>query len=235
MELGVKNPAANAGDTRHVGSIPGSGRFPGKGNSNPFQYVCLENPVDRGAWQNTVHGVAKSWTQLMRLSTQASQCLGHRKHSKNTEHMSGSPPCEVASLMSQCTDEETDSRKSGDLPSASAVGTLVTLAHFSDPNAFMPGHLLPTLGSSAACTPICPLRVSHSLLPPFCSQPEERRHLHTFPSRILTTGITTMKTKQLISLVLFPVSPTRMQARPGKGLHPSCSFSSPRSLAQSGC
>ena len=49
-------PPANAGD---VGSIPGSGRSPGEGNGNPFQYSCLGNLVDRGAWWATVHGVAK--------------------------------------------------------------------------------------------------------------------------------------------------------------------------------
>ena len=54
----VKNPPANAGDT---GSIPGSGRSSGDGNGNPLQYSCLENPMDRGAWQATVHGVTKSW------------------------------------------------------------------------------------------------------------------------------------------------------------------------------
>ena len=52
----VKNPSANAGD---VSLIPGSGRFPGEGNANPFQYSCLENPMDRGAWWATVHGVPK--------------------------------------------------------------------------------------------------------------------------------------------------------------------------------
>ena len=52
----VKNPPANAGDTS---SIPGSGRSPGGGNSNPLQYSCLGNPMDRGAWQTIVHGVAK--------------------------------------------------------------------------------------------------------------------------------------------------------------------------------
>ena len=57
----VKNPPANAGD---VGSIPGSGRSPGVGNGNPLQYSCLKNPMGRGAWQTTVLGVAKSWTQL---------------------------------------------------------------------------------------------------------------------------------------------------------------------------
>ena len=60
--LVVKNPPANAGDTRDRGSIPGSGRSPGGGHGNPFQYSCLENPMDRGAWQATVHGVTKSQT-----------------------------------------------------------------------------------------------------------------------------------------------------------------------------
>ena len=50
----VKNPPANAGD---VGSIPGLGRSSGEGNSNPLQYSCLENSMDKGAWQVIVHGV----------------------------------------------------------------------------------------------------------------------------------------------------------------------------------
>ena len=62
MALVVKNLPANAGDTRAKGSIPGSGRSPGIGNGNPLQYSCLENSMDRGAWQATVHGVAKSRT-----------------------------------------------------------------------------------------------------------------------------------------------------------------------------
>ena len=52
----VKNPPANAGD---MGSTPGSGRSPREGNGNPLQYSCLENPIDKGAWWATVHGVAK--------------------------------------------------------------------------------------------------------------------------------------------------------------------------------
>ena len=64
VALVVKNPPANAGDIRDVGSIPGSGRSPGGGHDNALQYACLENPMDRRAWQATVHGVAKSWTQL---------------------------------------------------------------------------------------------------------------------------------------------------------------------------
>ena len=57
----VKASACNAGD---LGSIPGLGRSLGEGNGNPLQYSCLENPMDRGAWWATIHGVAKSRTQL---------------------------------------------------------------------------------------------------------------------------------------------------------------------------
>ena len=60
----VKNPSANAGETRDMGSTPGSGRYPGEGNGNLLQHSCLENLINRGAWQATVHGVAKSQTQL---------------------------------------------------------------------------------------------------------------------------------------------------------------------------
>ena len=56
-----KESACSAGDE---GSIPGSGRSPGEGNDNPLQYSCLGNPMNRGAWQATVHGVAKSQTPL---------------------------------------------------------------------------------------------------------------------------------------------------------------------------
>ena len=56
----VKNPPGIAGDIRDEGLVPGSGRSPGRGNGNPLQCSCLENPMDRGAWWATVHGVAKS-------------------------------------------------------------------------------------------------------------------------------------------------------------------------------
>ena len=56
----IKNPPANVGDTRDEGSIPGSGRFSGVRNGNPLQYSCLENSMDRGAWQAIVHRVTKS-------------------------------------------------------------------------------------------------------------------------------------------------------------------------------
>ena len=62
LRIKVKNPPANAGDIRDVGLIPCSGRCPGGGHGNPLQYPCLKNPMDRGAWQATVHGVAQSWT-----------------------------------------------------------------------------------------------------------------------------------------------------------------------------
>ena len=55
----VKNPSANAGDVGDVGSILGLERYSGGEHSNPLQYSCLENPMDRGAWWATVHGVAE--------------------------------------------------------------------------------------------------------------------------------------------------------------------------------
>ena len=58
----VKNMPANAGGTGNGGSVPGSGRYPGEGNGKPLQYSCLENPMDRGAWRSTVHGVSESDT-----------------------------------------------------------------------------------------------------------------------------------------------------------------------------
>ena len=60
----IKNPSANAGNIRAAGSIPGLGRCPGGGHHNLLQDFCLENPIDRGAWWATVHGVSKSQTQL---------------------------------------------------------------------------------------------------------------------------------------------------------------------------
>ena len=64
MALAVKYLPAKAGALRDAGLIFGSGRSPGEGNGNPFQYSCLKNPVDRGAWQAVVCWVAKSQKQL---------------------------------------------------------------------------------------------------------------------------------------------------------------------------
>ena len=60
-DSGSRESAYNAGD---LGSIPGLGRSPGRGHDDPLQYSCLENSMEGAAWQPTVHGVAKSWTQL---------------------------------------------------------------------------------------------------------------------------------------------------------------------------
>ena len=62
--LVVKNLRASAED---MGSVTGSGRSPGGGHGSPLQCPCLENPMDRGAWWATVHGVTKSWTQQTEL------------------------------------------------------------------------------------------------------------------------------------------------------------------------
>ena len=62
--LVVKNPPAKTGDPRDTGLIPGLGRSPGVGNGNLLEYSYLENLMDRGAWQATVHGVTKSQTHL---------------------------------------------------------------------------------------------------------------------------------------------------------------------------
>ena len=75
VALVAKNLPANAGDVKDMGSIPGSGGSPGGGNGNPLQCSCLENPMDRGAWQATVHRVTKSQTQLKQLSMHACTAL----------------------------------------------------------------------------------------------------------------------------------------------------------------
>ena len=67
----VKNLPANAGDLN-----PGSGRSPGGGNGTPLQYSCLESPMDRGAWQATIHGVEKSWTRLSITHSTAHDTVG---------------------------------------------------------------------------------------------------------------------------------------------------------------
>ena len=64
VALMVKNLTANIGDIRNTSQIPGSGRSPGEGHSNPLQYSCLESPLDRGAWRATVHRLSQSWARL---------------------------------------------------------------------------------------------------------------------------------------------------------------------------
>ena len=74
-QMMLKNLPANAGDLRDAGSIPGSGRSPGRGQDNSLWYSCLESPMDRGAWRAMVHGVTESQTRLKQLST-------HRRESR---------------------------------------------------------------------------------------------------------------------------------------------------------
>ena len=69
----VKNPPDKAGDAENAGSIPGLGGSPGEGKGNPLQYSCLGNPMDREAWQATVHGVAKESDVAQRLTQQQQQ------------------------------------------------------------------------------------------------------------------------------------------------------------------
>ena len=83
VALVVRNTPANADDIRDAGSIPGSERSPGGGHGNPLQYSCLENPMDRGAWQATIHEVAKSQIQVKQLPSWSNPCgLTEPSHSK---------------------------------------------------------------------------------------------------------------------------------------------------------
>ena len=78
VALVVKNPPANAGDIRDTSSIPGLGRSPGGGHGNPFQYSCLENPMEKGAWWASVHRVAKSQALLKWLSMHTCRTYSQR-------------------------------------------------------------------------------------------------------------------------------------------------------------
>ena len=74
----VKKLPANAGDARHMGSIPGSRRSSEEGSDNPLQYSCLENPMDRRAWRDTVRGIPKTWTRLI-MQAHYYRTLGYTK------------------------------------------------------------------------------------------------------------------------------------------------------------
>ena len=86
-----KESAFTAGDTGDLGSIPGSGRPPGGGHSNPLWYPCLENPMDGGAWRATIHRVAKSQTRLKGQSTHGSEVLGSVQFSCSVVSNSSQP------------------------------------------------------------------------------------------------------------------------------------------------
>ena len=70
----VKNQPANTGDARDLSSTPAWGRSLGGGRDKPLQYSCLDNPMDRGAWWATVHGLTKSQTRLKQLSMHTHTC-----------------------------------------------------------------------------------------------------------------------------------------------------------------
>ena len=100
MVLVVKNSPANAGDIKKHELIPGLGRFPGE-NGDPLQYSCLENPMNSRASESTVHRVAKSWTQLKRLSTHVillTYCWIFRKWSQKDKIISGHKREECSTL-----------------------------------------------------------------------------------------------------------------------------------------
>ena len=93
----VKNPPAIAENAGETDSIPGSERSSGVGNGNPLQHSCLENSMDRGAWQAIVHGVTKSWTQKQ-LSTLALQVFS--EFQIFTRATSNSSPCDLSDRFS---------------------------------------------------------------------------------------------------------------------------------------
>ena len=76
--LSSKESTCNSGTTGDAGSIPGLGRFPGEWNGNPLQDSCRENPLDRGAWQATVHGAVKSRTRLTWLNSMHTYIYSHQ-------------------------------------------------------------------------------------------------------------------------------------------------------------
>ena len=81
----VKNRSANGGDARDMGSIPGSGRSPGEGNGNTLQYSCLGNPMDKGAWQATVHRVTKQMDTTKHTHTHNNMMLALAKKKERKE------------------------------------------------------------------------------------------------------------------------------------------------------
>ena len=105
MVLVVKNPPANPGDVRDVGSIPGSGRSPGGGNGKPLRYSCLENPMDRGTWWATVPRVTNSWMWLKWLRTHVRSGYSGTDHAWNSVPSDNAiTPGPVALINSVSTD-----------------------------------------------------------------------------------------------------------------------------------
>ena len=87
----VNNSPANAGDITGTGPVSGLGRFPGGEHDDSLQYSCLENPMDRGLWLATVHGVTQSQTRLKRFSTRAQSVLSYNYTNKGETTSVGMP------------------------------------------------------------------------------------------------------------------------------------------------
>ena len=115
MVLVVKNSLANAGDIRDAGLISGSERSSGSRHGKPLQYSCLENPMDRGTWLATVHGITKNQTWLKLLST--AQCTGGT---------SSSQPLKAAALYNDTVSECT-LKKLGFIDRKWAIGQTISL------------------------------------------------------------------------------------------------------------
>ena len=105
MALVVRNPPATAGDLRDAGLIHGSGRSPGGGHGNPLRFSCLENPMGRGAWQPTVHKVAKSQTQLKELRTHTNKARNKEVWGRFMKKEIGHWTREYFTLKLFCTQE----------------------------------------------------------------------------------------------------------------------------------
>ena len=91
-----------------LGSIPGLGRSPGQGNSYPLQYSGLENSMDRGAWQTTVHGAAKSQTQLNNFAIELSLILVDQSELCKMSHLVKSEESRLASSVLHTSDQRRD-------------------------------------------------------------------------------------------------------------------------------
>ena len=115
----VKNLSDNSGDIRDAGSIPGLGRCPGGGHGNPLQYSCLENPMDRGAWQATVHGIAKrhNWGDLASTHTAIGFLEGEwQSKNKESEHLCESCCIQILGDTRDhgfCGEEKKETRRNG--------------------------------------------------------------------------------------------------------------------------
>ena len=131
--LVVKNLPVNAGDIRHMGSVPGSGRPPEGGRAKPLQYSCLENPMDRGTYWATVRGVAKIWTWLGWLSMPAHRGTGpHMVRSEGQRRQDkSSAVMQMRQRPQQVTEELWEENDSPELSFLEIRGQILVLPNYS--------------------------------------------------------------------------------------------------------